>query len=1543
MRVPVRPDDRAGPRPTAYPTAPKKKPPVAAPPVAPSGDHARQSPEPDFADAQAPPGQKPIQGRPVPSLTQYGYFGTISQFAQRVQAVVDAHQQTFGYKPSPGLVFDVARAPVPDEHIPALFNPIRSDSTARAIAATGSVPPASIKQQDDDLLSSALAAVHDHTYDEFLNDHEDALTDLLKSDKHAAAKLGVALYEYDGQADTPQEASLLPSTLDAGFASKAAGTLALGGEQVATSLKMSPAGIYKLGASIALDLNDIDQAFHGKGDWTPTRTANIGKQSVAGVKRDVEHPTQNPGYLFMDILGFAGGGSGAAVRVGAAGRALGEGEVAAAGRALLTRPVGGTIELRKGAMTEHVLASENPSVRFVQRWNIERKNKAMDLRHQGGQTYPAGMLAVTMPGQAVDFVDRILDPLRKTVSPETKMGREMAARKRVDQVIAMTTARELDAAAGWSVNQARILSRVPNKARAGLTVGEQKAIQVLSVDDADPLNAMRSFHQWAIDHQIGDPAAHQFQLGALKLAEKALQNPRPRFVKALELTKQAVAEQEAAKIAELGLVPTTAERRVLAGGGVYRGETPAQAVAAGRQNPDSFYLPSTSKTRTGKQAKMLQGGFSPRVGPYGIPAPKLPPELTHSFSGQSILAGDFRIDATGLASEAYARTVRAVTVLQDYKHLLDAATDTKVNRWSVPIRESAAIPGELRNLLSRVDEGEFTAADANLLRAKDLDAMHEHLFPDETAGIEGVKWVDSRLLDQSRESPVGEKFKNVQRAGQVINEPFRDIALLLRPAYALNALGNVAMGLMHQGYFFPPNMLRALHSDRLFGEKVSRTLDALVGEGRSKSYVAPGIDTAATKVSQGMARFWSRYTDQYFRRAALIHELRRMGAHDQAGMEHLLFDEAERPKLVQASKRANKAMVEFNNLTWYEKNVFRHIIFVYPWVSRSAVWSVRTVLEHPVQSAVLVHLGKIAQDDQDSDPVLSKLPEWFKRTGYVPVGFTHDGSPKVVNPASVNSFSTMGDLLSVGTAGLQGDKYASTEDLFGPFAKFVIHGATGRDEFGNEYPGGQWAGSARELLQGLPQAAALAKGKRAAAEPPLSPVDPTDRRTLVKQEHSALKRVVFSPGWLDGMGSLVTGGLTARVVDPEAGAARFWADQTPEARHKHEQSLIQQALKLQGGLVGRKVPQDVREAVSLAGKRSWAYSQFQKDWGRDPTDVERTDLDIKEMQKAGNLTDGQTEEFTARLARITDPAELNRFRTGLLSKYGGGKELRQWDADVRLVHSFRPQILQARFGSLDRQGLASGSAALAGSDQETLTNVGRKYLAYAHEVAKRAKENSAAGGMTAAQMAEERAWQDDQDKPIVVGGKEFPSPVRIAWTMLTPADQQTTIHHNVTASWRTLSAFDKALVGVKSTPAVTRGWSKLAEVLDQYKASQPEGHRGIPAGYTEVLARYVATNFAPGFYKDYAFSRQPLYARMAATKQIKSSPNKGDWQAVFALAKKVEAYRATKTRDGLTGAQVHDYWTDYVRTSLQPWAESKPAFRKELGLYGDKILERMVG
>ena len=53
-----------------------------------------------------------------------------------------------------------------------------------------------------------------------------------------------------------------------------------------------------------------------------------------------------------------------------------------------------------------------------------------------------------------------------------------------------------------------------------------------------------------------------------------------------------------------------------------------------------------------------------------------------------------------------------------------------------------------------------------------------------------------------------------------------------------------------------------------------------------------------------------------------------------------------------------------------------------------------------------------------------------------------DGTPRVVNPTSVNTFSTLSDFFNIGRGATVGDKYASASDLFGPAAQFFTQTKT---------------------------------------------------------------------------------------------------------------------------------------------------------------------------------------------------------------------------------------------------------------------------------------------------------------------------------------------------------------------------------------------------------------------------------------------------------------------------------------------------------------------
>src|SRR5262245_55293656 len=50
---------------------------------------------------------KPLP-RPVPILQNYGFHGSVDEFIHNLKQATTAHEKAYGYKPSPGLAFDLA-------------------------------------------------------------------------------------------------------------------------------------------------------------------------------------------------------------------------------------------------------------------------------------------------------------------------------------------------------------------------------------------------------------------------------------------------------------------------------------------------------------------------------------------------------------------------------------------------------------------------------------------------------------------------------------------------------------------------------------------------------------------------------------------------------------------------------------------------------------------------------------------------------------------------------------------------------------------------------------------------------------------------------------------------------------------------------------------------------------------------------------------------------------------------------------------------------------------------------------------------------------------------------------------------------------------------------------------------------------------------------------------------------------------------------------------------------------------------------------------
>lgn len=1572
--------------------------------------------EPGSAPLPRPVGLTPVLGPPVPLFQHLGSPApmSVAEFNTRLETVTQAHMQATGVKPNPTVALQTVLSPTPTDQLASLGQFVRAkvDPNATANAAALALHPA---QSDEQFLAqlkqittTANATQNPDVYNQFVKDNQSRIQELQKgrlaSQTNAAIRAAAVIPQFEDPAST-------------------LGIFGTAASQIVGSLLHAPGGIYTmLNTEYNADRWAIEHHTIGPNPYIAKERTMV-KGMAHNTAQDFEHPTERPGYLFLDLLGGLSAAGGTAARAGEASRALTAGEgVGGAVKAFTREPPLQRITLSYGGYSEEMPLSSNPFVAAIQKRILtsrqDRANAALD------SNLPAPARSVLLPQAAQDFLDEHLSFARK-------IGREAEARLRVEHVASMALRNELDAAAGAASTTSRVLGRIRVTEKSGLTRGEQKAIQALSWDDPNPLAAEERFHQSMIEQGIGDRAAHLRQIADLALARKALESPRPRFQRALDLTAQVIAEQQRLKIEELGLAPETAEGRVAKAGQALREEP----ITGGTPVTEtSQYAPTQPRGKTKRQPSQARGRFAVSSGPFGIPLGREMPELTHDFNGDALRAGDTRIDATNLAGESYARTVRAVTVKNQWNKLWGAASPTKRTEWDIPIRDANTIPDALRTVVAKLDEGVFTEEDAGILPADMADlirALYPHerdITPDQ---IEHVKWIDSRLLGDVEGAP-SRSAKTTAAFFQTVNSPVRFATLYLRPAYALNLLGNVAMLTLDQGFLTSlQNIARAMSLDKTDSAANAATIRELVGAGKAQSYVTG----ASGRVSQAVAHFWNRFADRDERVAAFLYYADRLGYKTAADRDRLLNGgkevEGESPEggrmvtrdlpvdflmrlvsqhiiqpdrvariaksikesgyerdsvidlyvgnngkaviegnhrplaahaagvshipvnihyldspvvessaktltaagipkdttaadLVEATRRAKKSLVEFDNMTPFEKNMLRHVIFVYPWVRGSAVWSIRAILEHPAKADLLAHLG---EEEMQNDPILQNAPSWFKRIGYFPVGWTHDGQPKVVNPTSINTFSTFGDLLNVVTAATAGDQFSSLSDLFGPAATFLTHAATGRDEYGNRYPDGQWFGAAKDMLAGLPQAGAL--GLKPSKKPhAVTPVDIRNRGSLESHLNSLAHQTVFGPGWLDGYGSLIAGGFSPKPANEGALAAKGDAEMPAPQRIAHELKLINFMLTKQGEFLDRPVPTPVRQSVRDMANLTNAYAAFHKANGRTPTAKEKVGLALAYLTSKGRIPAAEAETLTKQLKPLQDD-QISAFKTALFDKYAAGKQSRQWDSDVRALYSFKQSTFNEKAAALHAQGLSP--QAKYQRPQSDLDEYGRGFLLYQ----KTLREAHA----RKAPASELRLIVDEHSKPV----NGLPSYAAIAWANQTPAEQQHAVIRDSYAGWGTLTSVEKTLVGRQVNPAVSEGWHAYA-TLTTRDALAKKGYHGTldkdqRLAIVKQIDRYYGLRGA--FTKDFLFSKEPLYQRLGYLHMVKDSPDRGDWQQLFSQAKRLDdavkagqttSSAATQAWDDYTEQIEAHYRTDDKRffAELAPILKANPKFLKEL-------------
>lgn len=1541
--------------PTANPLAPKPAPqpnpvpavqpqPVLAPPAVPPKPIKRSPVHPTLTPPAGPPDKTLTQLSGVPT--------SVADFNQRLEAVTAAHVAQTGVKPPPDVALHAALNPTP---APTVAPTVAQQALAKHPALTDG-------QFLDELRN---AATNTYSYDQFVRSNSSRLEELLRDPAwrgkvNAVINLASTMHSGHGATPSPDLPTVSPTSPEeaAKLAAQkptdptvAAANIALEGavpldqlkkdagigflavSQITTSLVHGPVGIVLLLKAGALDTRDVVTfGATGKG----MRLAETGQAQYHAIGQDIHHPAERPGFLFLDILGGVSVVGGGIARAGAAGRAFDAGEGASgAAKALLSKPSPRSYVINSGGFTEQTPLLTNPVMAWLQVNAPVLGLKARQARDDAGITLgPVGWAT-------------------SQLSYTKKIGRAGDARKRVEYAAASAPVTELQHTAGHATAQSRILGALPGLNK-GLTRGEQKALQIQSWDDPDPLAAERRFHEnqieqaqqematasanadrandardyqaqekWEQQEKYWDGIAknHRQQLADTALAEKALRNPSPRFEKALNQLAELMAGNERLRIQHLGLAPETAAGRIAKTGQVLRDEPVTGGTLL---NDKAFYLPTISATKPGRIPSTVLGFYRSRLGPFGMsPTPQIA-ELTHEFNGDVMREGNMRIDTTNVAAETYGRTLKAISAKQDWQQAWDAAHPVPKSDRDVPIRDIKNVPDDLRAMLADEYSGYVPTEDLDALPA-DLRSVVDWLYPGaeklKTEELANVRWINPDLLGNqaSRAAVTGPGARFMDK----INNVLRPAIFYIYPRYLLNKLGNDAMLVFDQGFLNAGgNLVRAMQAEKLYGADNAAAMRSIVGAGRQVSYTNP----FSGRLNRALGEFWNKVADRDERVASFIHYARSLGYKTPEQMHALLNDEAHHSDLLTASQLGKKALVEYDNLSVYERNVIRHALFVWPWVRGSTIWSFRAVLEHPLKTDILAHLGEQAENYEDQ--WLPKAPAWMRRIGYIPVAW-HNGMPLVANPSSAWTFSTLGSMLDIVRAGTSGDQYASASDLLGPISQFVVQGFTGRDAQGNRYQGSQIEKAAQDALNIIPILADYERQQRLAKQPKnLKPLKITDRASLQARLNSALKQSVLTPGYLGVYGNILAGGLSLSQVNLSAAAARYWRDATPAQKNQRQIALLNQMLGVQGEYLQRPVPPDVRRAVTEQAELGQKWAAYIKQLGnaREPTDKEQVAFTITYLEEKGELTKAQAAQFQGQLGAMDVKGDITNLRAALMTKYGHLGALAQWQTDVTTAAAITAPVLRQKVQQLAAVGVHYSAAA----KPDELHSYALGYVKYLNE------RQAISHSKSPTKAADLREFDDNHTGAV----NGLPGYTAFKWASMKPQQQADAVVRASTGPWSSLSAFDKQLAGRKVDPGTTGAWSELADLERQYRAKG----ESLTKDRRVFLAKYVdkGLGLKGAFYKDYLFAQEPLYQRVQYLRIVTGSPNRDGWHDLTQRAeyfwkavqnKQTSAAGATTTWDNYIPEMEAYYQKEYPtfwHDDLQPLLKTDPKFVQEL-------------
>lgn len=992
----------------------------------------------------------------------------------------------------------------------------------------------------------------------------------------------------------------------------------------------------------------------------------------------------------------------------------------------------------------------------------------------------------------------------------------------------------------------------------------------------------------------------------------------------------------------------------------------------------SFHVPQRREIYREDQPRMRR--MFHRLTNNGFLPPKSPDSHRHR-TGRAIDEGDARLDTSNLLMEQYGDVLRIGAHMQLHRTLFENAIDIDADpdKFNVltkrhrPIRDIRDAPKALQEYVQALQRlNNIHPEDLKRLREQ-LDQLSAFLYPDESQvaqiAAEGghVRWIDERFITQK---PMGldvNVWRNIDSGvGMLlgpVNEMWRLMLLFSSPAYALNAVGSSMLLLTKQGFLAPVNLGRAVASRHIYGEEVTRILDAMAGNTHTMSYLPDTEKNLFTAMSRAVTNAWQYLTDTHFRRAAVIHELRRRGLlKDNLSptemADQLLSADPEIQRIVtEATHASRNGMLNFNRMSWPERAIARHLFFIYSFMRASAAYSLHYLFEHPAQHAALSAVGR-EREDLIKKLIGDNLPEWFYNQGWIPIG-----PGEVINPSQMNMAGILNQLSDPLYGMFQHTAYGDSTGFAQGGVLAFTELITGRSlETGQKFDRGAAMGTAIDLWAKTPLGRVFEREKKEQEPqqaPPISVLAASSNpiEAAMASERAALGMSSFQvDGWWDTWGRFLGRSAVPQHPNVAAMQARHWRDirhSDPEAYAQHEREMVQQMVTAQEAVLGKQAPEEVRAAVDFVSQ----YVQHMNNWRegkvkghqppKDPNARMEAAESLRWMKEQGLIDD---KAYRVRMGNVRNPAlsetEVNKERIGAMWDIAG-KPWFEWNDQVRQVEFFAHGDYPVVVQRLDRDGLGNfGSSVTATEEQQR--QYGRQALNYSRQLQKlRLEASGLDGDAQTAAMDKVRAFEDRYDRPVEVDGVEFP-PLSLAgdrdssYARQTEPERRQWLLSRQLRSWGSLSNFEKrVLTGERRDPIVSLAWRTLHQwIANDREALQP-GKKLTP-GLTKYYGDSLASQSSE-FKADWDQAQAPLAQRMLGYQSIQRSDYAEEWDSMLT---NVASWANSAYTQGWKPGPLGAMWKRDMVPQLEAWiSRQDTGFRAEVQTYVEanpNFLTRLV-